>query len=124
MSYNSSKRHINNVFDFNDSVKSYKIIEKYPESDSKKWAILVTQSDNLSDIWIETVAGSYKAKCPETGDLTMVWDSKEDAERYAEFSFKNAADLVEELPNWTCNECNEDNEGSFDSCWKCQTLKQ
>jgi hypothetical protein len=37
---------------------------------------------------------------------------------------ESVTEIVEELPNWTCNECNEDNEGSFDSCWKCQTLKQ
>lgn len=36
----------------------------------------------------------------------------------------NLTGTIQELPNWICNECNEDNEGSFDSCWKCQTLNQ
>ena len=24
-------------------------------------------------------------------------------------------------PGWTCNKCNEENDGSFETCWKCQT---
>ena len=36
----------------------------------------------------------------------------------------NNTDKIKETVNWTCNKCNEENEGSFDSCWKCQTLKQ
>ena len=36
----------------------------------------------------------------------------------------NITDKIKETVNWTCNKCNEENEGSFDSCWKCQTLKQ
>jgi hypothetical protein len=26
-------------------------------------------------------------------------------------------------PTWTCPSCKEDNEGSFDFCWNCQTEK-
>jgi hypothetical protein len=37
---------------------------------------------------------------------------------------ESVTETVEDLPNWICNECNEENEGSFDSCWKCKTLKQ
>tara|TARA_B100000795_G_C22680504_1_gene391588 strand:+ start:449 stop:910 length:462 start_codon:yes stop_codon:yes gene_type:complete len=37
---------------------------------------------------------------------------------------ESVTEKVEDLPNWICIECNEENEGSFDSCWKCQTLKQ
>ena len=28
---------------------------------------------------------------------------------------ESVAEIVEELPNWTCNECNEENEGSFET---------
>lgn len=24
-------------------------------------------------------------------------------------------------PVWVCNKCNEENDGSFETCWKCQT---
>ena len=24
-------------------------------------------------------------------------------------------------PAWICNKCNEENNGSFETCWKCQT---
>ena len=24
-------------------------------------------------------------------------------------------------PEWICNKCNEENDGSFETCWKCQT---
>ena len=24
-------------------------------------------------------------------------------------------------PAWICNKCNEENDGSFETCWKCQT---
>jgi len=24
-------------------------------------------------------------------------------------------------PLWICNKCNEENDGSFETCWKCQT---
>jgi len=34
---------------------------------------------------------------------------------------ENVIDILVSLPTWTCNKCNEENEGSFDSCWKCQT---
>lgn len=27
----------------------------------------------------------------------------------------------ENLPPWTCSNCNEENEGSFEFCWNCQT---
>ncbi|KKO10875.1 DUF2007 domain-containing protein [Pseudohongiella sp.] len=42
--------------------------------------------------------------------------------------YETAAALIEtEVENpepkasWVCDNCNEDNEGSFDVCWKCQT---
>ena len=28
---------------------------------------------------------------------------------------------LEAAENWTCSKCNEENDGSFDLCWKCQT---
>jgi len=31
---------------------------------------------------------------------------------------------IDDLSSWNCKKCNEENEGSFDSCWKCQTLNE
>ena len=31
---------------------------------------------------------------------------------------------IPDLLSWNCKKCNEENEGSFDSCWKCQTLNE
>jgi hypothetical protein len=36
----------------------------------------------------------------------------------------NITDKVKETLNWTCYKCSEENESSFDSCWKCQTFKK
>jgi putative signal transducing protein len=44
--------------------------------------------------------------------------------------FTKASSIIEEQltnpepsENWTCTKCNEDNDGSFELCWKCQTEK-
>ena len=45
-------------------------------------------------------------------------------------NFTEAASIIESQLNnpepradWICPECNEENDGSFDLCWKCQTEK-
>lgn len=45
--------------------------------------------------------------------------------------FAKAATIIEEQVRnpepkaaWTCSNCSEENDGSFDFCWQCQTVNQ
>jgi len=69
-----------------ESVLSYKIVKKY--DDDPKWAIyLYFKSDREG--WNETIRGSFMAKNPDN-DFTFVFNTKEDALRYAKDFFSKA----------------------------------
>lgn len=79
------------INDFKKSVLKYKIVAKY--EDDPKWAIYLYFNDGGKG-WNQTVPGSFCAKNPEN-DFTFVFNSKDDALRYAQDSFKNSEYIKE-----------------------------
>ena len=69
-----------------ESVSSYKIVKKY--DDDPKWAIYL-YFKNGREGWNETIPGSFLAKNPDN-DFTFVWNTKEDALKYAKDFFSKA----------------------------------
>jgi hypothetical protein len=65
------------------TVVKYKILEKY--NDAPKWATYL-YFDNGTEVWNQTIPGSWLAKNPES-DLTFVHDTKEEALEYAKRTF-------------------------------------
>lgn len=47
----------------------------------------------------------------------------EDIEKAAALLANNSDSTAGDAPAWPCDECGEENEGSFVVCWKCQTGK-
>jgi hypothetical protein len=74
------------VDSFIENVSKYKILEKY--NDDPKWATYLFFK-NDDEGWNETISGSFRAKDP-IDDLTFVFDTKEEALRYAKNTFVNA----------------------------------
>ncbi len=69
-----------------ESVSSYKIVKKY--KDGLKWAIYL-RFKNGQEGWNETIPGSFCARNPEN-DFTFVFNTKEEALKYAEDLFSKA----------------------------------
>jgi len=69
-----------------ERVLRYKIVAKY-ENDPR-WATYL-YFKNGHEGWNQTIPGSFRAKDPER-DLTFVFDTKEEALRYAQHMFENA----------------------------------
>lgn len=49
---------------------------------------------------------------------------------FKDLDFALASEIIDkeienpiDAPPWVCNKCEEQNEGSFELCWKCQTEK-
>lgn len=74
------------IDDFYQSIIKYKVVEKY--SEEPKWAIYL-YFQNGKEGWSRTKPGSFLAKDPKN-DLTFVFNSKQEAERYASVNFENA----------------------------------
>jgi len=69
-----------------ENVSDYKIVKKY--NDDPKWAIYL-HFKNGREGWNETIPGSFLAKDPDD-DFTFVFNTKEDALRYAKKFFSKA----------------------------------
>ncbi|HAJ75549.1 MAG: DUF2007 domain-containing protein [Gammaproteobacteria bacterium] len=66
---------------------------------------------------------SVAGELPVTECLPEVWVShNQDAER-AEQIVLDLNFNEEELPDWKCTACSEDNAGNFTICWNCQNSK-
>ncbi len=86
VSYVFEMRRSKAIDNFKESVLGYKIVEKY--ADNPKWAIYLYLKNNKEG-WNETIPGSFLAKDPNN-DFTFVFNTKEDALRYAKRSFSKA----------------------------------
>jgi hypothetical protein len=63
---------------------------------------------------------SAAGELPVTECLPQVWVSHNlDVKRAEQIVYDLNFD-EEELPDWKCTACSEDNAGNFDICWNCQ----
>ena len=74
-----------------------------------------TQADNITKSF-----NFYKVS---TGDLLRNEIYKK-TDKELELEMLHPKEDIPDLLSWNCKKCNEENEGSFDSCWKCQTLNE
>ena len=92
----NSKRQVKfseEVENYRQSVVKYKIVEKY--NDGMKWAVYLYFNNGKED-WNYAVPSSEHARDPIHNDLTYVFDSRKDAEEYAQGFFIMATPISEE----------------------------
>jgi len=58
-----------------------------------------------------------------TSNLIELWVKNIEDYEVAKSIIEEKITNPQDLANWVCGQCNEQNEGSFEVCWKCQSEK-
>ncbi len=103
--------YIESLFSFVNAEKISKLNIKSIDHETKIGCWIVTKHISPG-FWAKTMEdeGSYEIYKQTDKELELeMLHPKED---------------IPDLLSWNCKKCNEENEGSFDSCWQCQTLNE